>query len=228
VGVEDGGGDCDDQDAKINPQASEICNGLDDDCDGLVDDEDTDVQDQSTWYEDSDNDGYGDPSKPWQQCEAPESENGSSWVDNGMDIDDTNHSDYLDTEDRFVGYSSVQVDGGEGIYGMTVLCRYRWPESRICLDTEIARDAPEDPANGGNAAWVLFTVADIYSDDEGDPVYVNALGIQTSDMPNCEGDFSSSASYKTGLTYGSGEDFGFSDCDHERLIACCGPEEQTG
>ena len=30
-------GDCDDEDAAINPSAQDLCNGLDDDCDGTVD-----------------------------------------------------------------------------------------------------------------------------------------------------------------------------------------------
>ncbi len=53
------GGDCDDGDAAVNPDAVEACNGVDDDCDGLVDAEDDDVPEQ-TWYADADGDGYGD------------------------------------------------------------------------------------------------------------------------------------------------------------------------
>ena len=43
-------GDCNDSDAEINPDASEISNYLDDDCDGIVDDE--------TPTFDDDGDGY--------------------------------------------------------------------------------------------------------------------------------------------------------------------------
>lgn len=46
--------DCDDLDATVNPAASEICNGLDDDCDELVDEGVTVV----TCAQDLDGDGY--------------------------------------------------------------------------------------------------------------------------------------------------------------------------
>jgi large repetitive protein len=54
-------GDCDDNRAGVNPDASEICNGLDDDCNGDTDDADSslDLSSASTWYLDSDNDSYG-------------------------------------------------------------------------------------------------------------------------------------------------------------------------
>ncbi|NIR39146.1 MAG: hypothetical protein GWN79_17000, partial [Actinobacteria bacterium] len=38
AGLADVGGDCDDSDPDVNPDATEICNGVDDDCDGGVDD----------------------------------------------------------------------------------------------------------------------------------------------------------------------------------------------
>jgi hypothetical protein len=77
------GGDCDDGDPEISPEAQEACNGFDDDCDGLVDDEDGDLVDSSVWYRDADGDGYGDPDDSLISCEAP-----SGWVDNSGDCDD--------------------------------------------------------------------------------------------------------------------------------------------
>ncbi|MFH1465208.1 MAG: putative metal-binding motif-containing protein [Pseudomonadota bacterium] len=92
--------DCDDEDADINPGASELCNGLDDDCDGLVDDEDSDVVGQGTWYADADGDGFGDPAAAILACEMPV---GS--VTDATDCDDT---------DAGVNPAAVEVcDGGD-------------------------------------------------------------------------------------------------------------------
>ena len=61
--------DCDDGDASINPDADELCNGVDDDCDGDVDEDDAlDVLD---WYLDGDGDGFGDPAVGEVACAQP-------------------------------------------------------------------------------------------------------------------------------------------------------------
>jgi hypothetical protein len=53
-------GDCDDALAEVSPDATEICNSIDDDCDTDIDDADSSVE-ATTWYTDADHDGYGDP-----------------------------------------------------------------------------------------------------------------------------------------------------------------------
>jgi hypothetical protein len=63
--IDDGGLDCDDGRAAVNPNAREICDGLDNDCDARFDDQDPNV-DLSTiadWYIDADGDGFGDPAQ---------------------------------------------------------------------------------------------------------------------------------------------------------------------
>ncbi len=61
------GGDCDDSNAAIHPDAPESCNDIDDDCDGTPDDPPT-VGDGS-WYVDVDEDGYGDGSSSETTCD---------------------------------------------------------------------------------------------------------------------------------------------------------------
>lgn len=73
--------DCDDTTAAVSPNATEICNDVDDDCDGDTDEDD--AADAPTWYADADTDGYGDPEVAFDSCEVP-----SGYVGNDDDCDD--------------------------------------------------------------------------------------------------------------------------------------------
>ncbi|MCB9793567.1 MAG: FG-GAP repeat protein [Alphaproteobacteria bacterium] len=70
VALEDGGDDCDDDDAGVNPSAEEACGGGDEDCDGQVDE--GAAVGASDWYPDADADGYGDAAGLVSACAAPE------------------------------------------------------------------------------------------------------------------------------------------------------------
>ena len=80
-GYEASSTDCDDGDSAINPAASEVCDGADNDCDGETDEDD--ATDVSTWYLDSDGDGYGDASDSLDACDQP-----SGYVADNTDSDD--------------------------------------------------------------------------------------------------------------------------------------------
>jgi hypothetical protein len=63
-------GDCDDGNAAVSPDATEVCGGGDEDCDGLVDDQDPSLKAASTsvWYTDADSDGFGDDATATNAC----------------------------------------------------------------------------------------------------------------------------------------------------------------
>ena len=66
-------GDCDDNDAKVNPSKAEMCNGKDDDCDGETDEYLPEAPSDCTiFYWDEDGDGYG--VSPWKCMCYPENE----------------------------------------------------------------------------------------------------------------------------------------------------------
>ena len=83
--IDCGGDDCDDSDDSVNPGATEVCDGVDNDCDGTVDG--ADATDGMTIYLDSDGDGYGDSSTI--ACEVP-----SGYSATGGDCDDGNMAIY--------------------------------------------------------------------------------------------------------------------------------------
>ncbi len=74
--------DCDDSDASINPDAVEVCDGIDNDCDRLIDGDDEDLDESTgyTWYLDVDLDGYGDTSTALTQCDDPSPASGPGYV----------------------------------------------------------------------------------------------------------------------------------------------------
>jgi hypothetical protein len=67
-------GDCNDSDATVNPGATEVCDGKDNNCDGPRDDDPgSGVVDPKTWYEDADGDRHVYLSTGQQRCTAPAS-----------------------------------------------------------------------------------------------------------------------------------------------------------
>ena len=79
--------DCDDGDAAINPAATELCDGADNDCDGTTDEDD--AADATTVYADDDMDGYGDPADAVTTCYAY-----SGYVSDSTDCDDADATAY--------------------------------------------------------------------------------------------------------------------------------------
>ncbi len=72
--------DCDDGDAGVNPDADEICDGVDNNCNGSVDEGLV-----LPWYADADGDLYGDEEATVEACNQPE-----GFVNNMDDCDDSN------------------------------------------------------------------------------------------------------------------------------------------
>ena len=70
--------DCNDLNSHINPDATEVCDGVDNDCDGFVD------EGCVYWYQDSDGDGYGNAAVSSSSVVQP-----VGYVDNNIDCDDT-------------------------------------------------------------------------------------------------------------------------------------------
>jgi beta propeller repeat protein len=82
-------GDCNDSDPAINPGATEVCDGVDNNCVDGIDDADPNVTGQQTFYVDADSDGFGNSLITSQLCTTP-----PGLVSNQTDCDDSNPNIY--------------------------------------------------------------------------------------------------------------------------------------
>ncbi len=80
-------GDCNDEDAKVNPKAVEVCDGVDNNCDGVTD---TDAVDQKDFYWDFDSDGYGAGQSVFKGCAT----SSNLFATNNKDCDDKDNDTY--------------------------------------------------------------------------------------------------------------------------------------
>ena len=96
--------ECDDSDPAINPDATEVCDGVDNDCDGLIDDDDPswDPGSGGSYHLDADADGFGDAAHTADACDLPD-----GYVEDATDCDDgdpdvhpgaTEHCDGVDED----------------------------------------------------------------------------------------------------------------------------------
>jgi len=144
--AEAGGSDCDDEDATVNPGATEVCTGVDDDCDGQIDDDDDSVTGQFTWYLDDDADSYGVSDLMLLGCEQPtgyapdrdDCDDADGAVNPGADesctgVDDDCDGLVDDADDSVTGrpswYTDQDGDGWGDPSDAVELCEQ--PESRV-------------------------------------------------------------------------------------------------
>ncbi len=133
-------GDCDDADDAVNPDATEVCNDLDDDCDDTPDDGLI-----VTWYLDGDGDGVGaGVGEEW--CGPPT----AGWSLEGGDCDDED-SAVLAGETRF---PDEDADGFGDAAGEQAFCDEP-PADWVVDDTDcddgddaVYPGAPEVPGDG--------------------------------------------------------------------------------
>jgi Putative metal-binding motif len=89
TGYSPSNGDCNDNDAAINPNAAEICDNQDNNCDGFMDNN----LPQFNYYGDQDNDGFGGIALAISTCQSTPP---MGFVANNTDCDDNNATIYPD------------------------------------------------------------------------------------------------------------------------------------
>ncbi len=164
--------DCDDADPGVNPDAEEICNGIDDNCDGIVD-----GGQLNTYYVDADGDGFGNPAISVTDCTQPTGyvlnntdcndgnpaiHPGATELCNGIDEDcdgqideglsDVDGDGVCDTRDNCpLGYNPNQLDtDGDGVGNVCDNCVTTPNPDQADFDGDYAGDAcdPDDDNDG--------------------------------------------------------------------------------
>ncbi|MEL6342294.1 MAG: MopE-related protein, partial [Myxococcota bacterium] len=184
--------DCDDENAAISPNATEVCDGIDNDCNGTIDG--AEAIDSQTFYYDDDSDGYGVDDETTNVVACTSDDN---FVDNADDCDDTSalvnpaatefcddvdndcdeDVDEDDAEDATTWYGDADGDGfgGAGTLFTQVGCSQ---PSGYVDNTEDCNDI--DPAVNPNATEICDEIdnnCDNATDDgDIDVEYIDADG----------------------------------------------------
>ncbi len=150
-------GDCDDDDASINPDGVESCNDADDDCNGLVDDDA--VEGTISFWSDLDGDGHGNGLEMTgcsvpdgyaasdDDCDDLDSSRSPSTPEICNDIDD-NCNDSVDEGVLIAFYEDNDADG-YGTSGTTYACIM--PEGAARFDGDC--DDTDDSINPGASEY---------------------------------------------------------------------------
>ncbi len=224
--------DCDDNDATVNPDAAEVCDGIDNNCDQSIDG--SDAADAPLAYADTDGDGFGDPDSPVTDCAG----GGAGYVANNTDCDDADGTinpaateactDTLDRNcDSSVAFADADADG----FAACEDCDDADPLARP-NGTEVCDGADNDcdgTVDGPDAVdigtWWADTDGDGYGDAATSSRSCAAPPGYVPDATDCD---DTSAAYYPGATetcadpndYNCDGSVGYADADADGFAAC--------
>ncbi len=217
VGYEDADGDghaacteCDDSNPAVHPDASEICNEIDDDCDNEIDADDSNLADGSIFYGDSDGDGHGGQQYEAIACEAP-----AGFVDNTDDCNDLDPLTYPSAAE-ICDEQDNDCDGNvdEGV-GLTWYADVDGDGYGDATATVFACDAPQGYTANGNDC-----------DDTNAATNPSAYEICDGIDNNCDGSTDDASALNTTTFYADTDSDGYGDAANS-VTACEAPSNHV-
>lgn len=167
--------DCDDTDAEVNPAATEICDGIDNNCDEVID---TDAVDRLDWYQDADADAYGNANVRQSACDKPD-----GYVADDTDCDDTDPALTTDCSAPPTWYRDADGDGyGDPVNSTAASVQ---PDGYVANDDDCD---DTDPTLALDCSILFFWFRDADSDGYGDPEVVTTALTQPEGYVNNAGD----------------------------------------
>ena len=180
--------DCDDSSAAINPAATEANDGIDNNCNGQID------EGFVTYYQDSDNDGYGDPANSQVATSQP-----AGYVSNNTDCDD--------------GSATINPVATEANDGIDNNCDGQIDEGFVTYYQDADNDGYGDPANSQVATSQPAGYVSNNTDCDDSSAAINPSATEVNDGVdnNCNGQIDETAITSFELldpTPGTGDQFG--------------------
>ncbi|MEC9492570.1 Lcl domain-containing protein [Flexistipes sp.] len=159
--------DCDDSDPDINPGATEIYDSKDNNCDGSTD------EGFSIYYEDSDGDGYGNPSSSTYATSQP-----TGYVTDNTDCDDSD--------------ANINPGATEVVDGVDNNCDGSIDEGAITYYFDSDGDGFGDPTDNttviGDPPTIDLVSNNTDCDDNSSDVYPGAAELADNKDNDCDGD----------------------------------------
>ncbi len=140
--------DCAPQNPAVNPDQTEVCDGLDNDCNGKVDEYDEAVEGTVFLYPDNDGDGWGQEANGRLQCEAT-----AGWVERPGDCDDDDAGTFPEALEDCGTPNDDNCDGEVNTEGALSCANFY-------------EDADGDTIGGGDPRCLCFSEG-VYTEGEG-------------------------------------------------------------
>jgi len=202
--------DCDDDNAAVNPDATETCNEVDDDCDG-TEDEDS-ASDAATWYRDADSDGYGTSSTTDVACDSP-----SGYVADATDCDDT-ASDVNPGQTESCNDVDDDCDSSTDEDASDASTWYADDDSDTYGDASVTQDACDQPAG--------YVAEATDCDDTNSTIRPDATETCDGEDDDCDGSIDEASAADADTWYLDSDADGFGDSSAS-TVACDEPSGYT-